>query len=103
MTNPYDSFALGGRFCVPQNSTMRGEVIHGPMRFARIMYSIGSLQDPWLVLFQATLISVMLGYLYVFLIRLSPKVFTMSLLYVTWVLFTIATLFFAYSIVSLVV
>lgn len=101
-THAYDSVAFGGRFCVPANVTMKAVVLHGPLKYSRLFYSVGSLQDCWFVIFQATLLAVLLGYVFLFLIRLLPKFFVLVFLYLTWALLSLATFFFLYAVLGLV-
>mmetsp|Transcript_30124 Transcript_30124/g.86236 ORF Transcript_30124/g.86236 Transcript_30124/m.86236 type:complete len:889 (-) Transcript_30124:147-2813(-) len=102
-TPPYDTEPFGGRFCTPVDQTMKEKVETGPLRHVRFFVSVGSLQDPWLVLFQASLISIVLGYVYVFLIFECPRIFTISFLYATWALLTVSGGFFFYAVVGLLV
>jgi len=63
---------------------------------------VGSLQDPWGVVFQACLLAVALGYLFLFIIKAVPKTFVIVVLYLTWFLLVAAGGFFLYAIIGLI-
>mmetsp|Transcript_99399 Transcript_99399/g.207061 ORF Transcript_99399/g.207061 Transcript_99399/m.207061 type:complete len:866 (-) Transcript_99399:179-2776(-) len=97
-TNPYDTIPFSGRFCVPKNESVRQQVVQGPLRYQRPFSVVGSLQDCWLVLGEAAVISIALGYVYLFLIFKMTRIFTVTFLYGTWVLLAVSGGFFMWSV-----
>lgn len=101
-THLYETVTFGGRFCVPKDIEKRNEIIGGPMRLTRFLVSAGSLQNPWLVLFGAAVLAVVLGYAYLFLIHSCPRITVALVLYSTFIVATLGGVFFLYGTVSLV-
>lgn len=74
-TAPYDTIALRGKYCVPVDSELKEAVLHGPRMggSARILNSLGSLRRPWLWLFIVVLVCCLVGYVYLFMLRMMAK------------------------------
>jgi len=74
-TAPYDTMALRGKYCVPVDSELKEAVLHGPRMggSARILNSLGSLRRPWLWLFIVVLVCCLVGYVYLFMLRMMAK------------------------------
>jgi len=103
-TTGYKTTPLGGRFCIPDNTKLKGEIMgpFGPMNaVVRARNAVGSFQDPWGVLFLCSLLAVVVGYAYVFLIKECGKWVIYSFLGISYALFLLGTLFFGFGVVGL--
>jgi len=74
-TAPYNTVPLRGKYCVPENSTLKEQVLHGPKMggMARVLNSLGSLRRPWLWLFMVVLVCCLAGYIYLFMLKMAAK------------------------------
>lgn len=98
----YNTTLFGGRFCVPEDVEMREQVVHGPLRLLRMYISAGSLQDPWVLIFQVTILAMVFSAVYVYMVFMCPRILVPIVLYATWILVSIGGLFFLYAILPFV-
>lgn len=71
-TSSYETFAFGGRYCVPKDSDLKATILglKGPMNpLWRLRNQTASFEKPWLVLFLCSILAVVLGYLYLFALK----------------------------------
>lgn len=103
ITKPYDTVTFGGKYCLPQKNTLRKQILHGPVNLAvRLHNSVGSFGRCWGVLFMATCLAIMLGYLYVLLMKTCEKFILYGFLTATLCMFTAGALFFLFSLVGVI-
>jgi hypothetical protein len=100
-TVPYDTELLSGRYCVPTDSVLKAEVMSGPLSpLERVHKSIGSFEDCWGVMSIALVVSIVLSYLYVYIIgnfKNSAKYIVTASLLGVWALSLISGLFFSFA------
>jgi len=73
LQNSYPTEVFGGRYCVPQwssSNSLRAEVIDGPLRrVSRVTTAVGSFRHAWPVILGVALLSVVLGLVYLYVLR----------------------------------
>lgn len=102
-TAPYDTIALRGKYCVPQNSTLKEQVLHGPKMggMARVLNSLGSLRRPWLWLFMVVLVCCLAGYIYLFMLKMAAKPVVLLSMTAASTLFILGGVYFLIGILGL--
>uniref|UniRef100_A0A7S1SBE7 Uncharacterized protein n=1 Tax=Alexandrium catenella TaxID=2925 RepID=A0A7S1SBE7_ALECA len=70
-TNPYNTWPVGGRYCMPVNKTLRETILTGPLNAG--VRAFGSFQDCWGVLFLSVMFTVAFSYFYVIMMNECAK------------------------------
>jgi hypothetical protein len=104
-TFPYDTELFAGRYCMPVNIPLRASLLgpRGPVNLpSRIIKGFGSFQryPVWLVLFFASFCAVLLGYIYIFMIKFAGKYVLYGTLLLASLAFFSAGCFFLWGIFS---
>jgi hypothetical protein len=77
--NSYPTRIRGGRYCMPMDETLREQVISpwgralGPFSPRRILVAIGTIYNCWWLFFLVFILSIFLGYGYLYAIKFCPK------------------------------
>jgi len=102
LTAPYDTTALRGKYCVPDDSTLKEEVLHGPKMggMARVLNSLGSLRRPWLWLFMVVLVCCLAGYIYLFMLKMMAKPVVLMSMFAASTLFFLGGVFFLFGVLG---
>jgi hypothetical protein len=75
----YPTKARGGRYCIPKDETLRNQILEpwrralGPMSPRRILVAIGTIQNVYWLFFCVFLLSLLMGYGYLYGIKFFPK------------------------------
>lgn len=99
LTAPYATFPRGGRFCVPQDETLRDKVMNsgdalGPSSRYKFNVTIGTLHHLYFWMMVATFLSCVLSMLYFFSMKHCPKAVSAIFLVPMTILFLLGFIFF---------
>jgi len=102
-TAPYPTQLLGGRYCMPVDPGLRSSLLYGPLNpAARLWGGIGSFQDCWLALFISVLISLVLGFAFIFLMKVCGKCLLYFTVGFTTFAYLFAGLYFLAAVIALI-
>mmetsp|Transcript_87860 Transcript_87860/g.246731 ORF Transcript_87860/g.246731 Transcript_87860/m.246731 type:complete len:830 (-) Transcript_87860:243-2732(-) len=94
-TKPYDTRLFSGRYCMPDDVTLKASVLHGPANmFIRAVKGFGSLKNSWGVMFLVVVVSVLLAYAYIFTFKYIGKYVLYGFLWATILILVVIALYF---------
>jgi hypothetical protein len=109
ITAPYPTTPRGGRYCVPKDTALRDQVVGtlgkalGPWSTRRILTAFGTLTHLYWLLIISSIITIILGYVFLYSMKYCPKALAMLYIYPVaafMFLCTVGFLFAAYPLIQ---